>query len=78
MTKELTRDPKDGGQVYGLRISPIPAKTPEPAEKIKCGEDMVETVVAWAKENGKTIDELTSIYEMTETVKNAIIDALNG
>lgn len=78
MTKELTRDPKDGGQVYGLRISPIPAKMPEPAEKIKCGEDMIDTVVAWAKENGKTIDDLVGIYEMTETVKNAIIDALNG
>lgn len=78
MTKELTRDPNGGGQVYGLRVSPVPAKMPAPAEKIKCGEDLIDTVVAWAKENGKTIDELVEIYDMTDTVKNAIVDALNG
>lgn len=78
MTKELTRDPNGGGQTYGIRVSPVPAKMPAPAEKIKCGEDMIDTVVAWAKENGKAIDDLVVIYEMTETVKNAIIDALNG
>lgn len=78
MTREKTRDVQDGGETWGLRISKIPADNAPVQEKIKCGEDMIDTVVAWAKQNHKTIEELCEIYEMAETVKDAIIDALNG
>lgn len=81
MTKEMTRDPNGGGQTWGLRVSPIPApkRTPAPAKpaaKKVITEDKVEAVVAWAKENGKTIADIETVYEMSEIVKNAIIDAL--
>lgn len=85
LTREKTRDVQDGGETWGLRISKMPA-APEPkaaapapakpAAKKVITEDKVDAVVAWAKENGKTVADIEAVYDMSEVVKNAIIDAL--
>lgn len=81
LTKERTRDVQDGGETWGLRISKLPAapeKTPAPAQRKVIQEDQVQTIVDWAKKNGKTIDDIAALYDFaSETVKNAIVDALD-
>lgn len=84
MTKELTRDPNGGGQTYGLRVSPIPAPAQKPAapaapaKKPELTEDKLDAAIAWAKANGKTVEDIKCMYTMSETIENAIKDALNG
>lgn len=85
LCRELTRDPSDGGQVYGLRISKIPAAEAPAApakpkqEKKVITEDKVDTIINWARENGQTIDDIAAKCDFaSETVKNAIADALSA
>ena len=41
-------------------------------------ENQVQTIVEWAKKNGKTINDIADLYDFaSETVKNAIADALD-
>lgn len=65
LCRELTRDPSDGGQVYGLRISKLPA-SPESAPKPKAlpvlTADKVEAAKNWMAQNGKTIDDVKKQY----------------
>lgn len=82
LTKERCRDVQDGGETWGLRISKNPAadasvqQQTQQAKKV-ITEDKVQTVVDWAKKNGKTIDDIASMYDFeSDTVKQAIIDAL--
>lgn len=81
LTKERTRDVQDGGETWGLRISKLPAapeQSPAPAQRKVIQENQVQTIVDWARKNGKTIDDIASIYDFaSETVKNAIADALD-
>lgn len=82
LCRELTRDPSDGGQVYGLRVSklpPAPAPSSQaPAQKKVIQENQIQTIVDWAKKNGKSIDDIAALYDFaSETVKNAIADALD-
>lgn len=81
LTKERTRDVQDGGETWGLRISKLPAapeQAPAPAHRKVIQEDQVQTIVDWAKKNGKTIDDIAALYDFaSETVKNAIVDALD-
>lgn len=80
MTKEPCRDPNGGGQTIGLRVSPIPAKMPvaKPVVKPELTEDKLETAIEWAKKNGKTVDDIKGMYSVSETIENALKDALNG
>lgn len=80
LCRELTRDPSDGGQVYGLRISQLdPAPAPAPAQKKVIQESNVQAIVDWARENGQTIDDIAAKCDFaSETVKNAIADALSA
>ena len=75
LDSEPCRDPSDGTMTVGLRISlldPAPA-----AQKKAIQENQVQTIVDWAKKNGKTIDDIAALYDFaSETVKNAIVDAL--
>lgn len=81
LTKERCRDVQDGGETWGLRISKNPAadapvQQQAPAKKV-ITEDKVQVIVDWAKKNGKTIDDVASMYDFeSDTVKQAIIDAL--
>lgn len=81
LTKERTRDVQDGGETWGLRISKLPAapeQAPAKAQRKVIQEDQVQTIVDWAKKNGKTIDDIAALYDFaSETVKNAIVDALD-
>ena len=78
LTKEKTRDPQEGGECWGLRVSLIPAKQPEAPTRKSIHEDQVQTIVDWAKKNRKTIDDIAALYDFdSETVKNAIADALD-
>lgn len=73
LTKELTRDPSDGSQVYGLRISKIPAEAEQkPVEKKKLAMEKVEAVVKWAKGKGYGMPEVGKYYEMTAEVADAV------
>lgn len=76
MTKELCRDPNGGGQTYGLRVSPIPA--PAPAQKPELTEDKLESAIAWAKENKKTVADMKALFTMSQMIEDALKDALNG
>lgn len=80
LTKERTRDVQDGGETWGLRISKLPA-APAPAarpQRKTIQEEQVQTIVDWAKKNGKTIEDIAALYDFaSETVKNAIVDALD-
>lgn len=81
LTKERTRDVQDGGETWGLRISKLPAspeQSPAPAQRKVIQENQVQTIVDWARKNGKTIDDVAALYDFaSETVKNAIADALD-
>lgn len=81
LCRELTRDPSDGGQVYGLRISqldPAQEEAPRPQKKKTITEDKVDVVVEWAKKNGKTIADIEAMYEMSQPIRDALVDALHG
>ena len=81
LTKERGRDVQDGGETWGRRISKnpaseAPAEPQAPAKKV-ITEDKVQVIVDWAKKNGKAIDDIASMYDFeSDTVKQAIIDAL--
>lgn len=92
LTKEEARDIQNGGTTYGLRISRLgPASEQEmakwmvengyaaPAQKKVITEDKIDVIVAWAKENNYTVEQIAEKYDFeSETVKNAIADALVG
>lgn len=78
LTKEKTRDPQEGGECWGLRISRIPASPePEPkaAKKKPLTLDKVDSAVKWMKENGKTLDDVKKKYDVPQDVEDAIITA---
>ena len=84
LTKEKTRDPQEGGECWGLRISKIPAaeasaqSAPAPAKKKAVTEDKIDAVVKWAREKNLTFEQVAEKYDFaSDTVKQAIIDALN-
>lgn len=80
LTKEKCRDVQDGGETWGLRISKTPAEqesAPAAQSKKVITEDKIDVVVKWAKENGKTIGDISHMYDFaSDTVKDAIADAL--
>lgn len=88
LTKELTRDPKDGkSKVWGLRISKNPAKTPvqpkpTPAKTYTpvplTGEhENWDKCVGYMKGGGK-IEELKKKYTISEEVESQLKTEANG
>lgn len=81
LTKERCRDVQDGGETWGLRISKLPAaaeSAPAPAGKKVIQEGQVQTIVDWARKNGKTIDDISAIYDFSsDSVKSAVAGALD-
>nr|DAE44078.1 MAG TPA: hypothetical protein [Bacteriophage sp.] len=77
LTKEKTRDPQDGGECLGLRVSLIPAKkTDAPAKKV-IQESQISAVVDWARKNGLNIDNIAEKYDFASNdVRQTIIDNL--
>lgn len=79
LDSEPCRDPSDGTMTVGLRVSLLdPAPAPQPAQKKVITEDKIQVVVDWAKKNGKTVEDLDSLYDMSQTVRDAIVDALGS
>ena len=75
LTKDKTRDPQDGGDCWGLRVSLIPAKQPE---KKVISEDKIGVVVKWARENNLTIDDVAKKYDFeSDAIRQSIIAELN-
>lgn len=76
LTKEKTRDPQDGGDCWGLRVSLIPASKPE-AKKKPIPAEKVQSAIDWAQTNNKTIADIEEIYSLSDEQKSAIEKALN-
>lgn len=91
LTSEQCKDPNGGGMTVGLRISQLPAASEQemakwmadngfakaqPTKK-ELPEDKIQAVVDWARANGRTIADIDAAYTMSETVRDAIIDALS-
>lgn len=76
LDSEPCRDPSDGDMTIGLRISKL---DPDPAPQKKViTADKVSVIVDWAIKNGKTIDDIATMYDFASAeVRQAIIDALN-
>ena len=73
LCRELTRDPSDGGQVYGLRISQVPAaEEAAPATRKQLPADKVDVVVKWALERGLALEEVEKKYEMSDEVRELV------
>lgn len=77
LCRELTRDPSDGGQVYGLRISKFPAAAlAEPTKKV-ITEDKVGVIVEWALKNGLDMAAIKAKYDFeSQTVEDAVADGI--
>ena len=79
LTKEKTRDPQEGGECWGLRVSLIPARQPEPPKKKTIPEDKVKIIVDWARKEGLSFAQVAERYDFeSDAVKQAIIGALNN
>lgn len=94
LTKEEARDVQNGGTTFGLRISRIgPASEQEmakwmaehgyaadaPSTKKVVTEDKVESVIAWAKKKGYSIEKVSETYDFeSEKVKGAVAAALSA
>lgn len=77
IVKEWTRDPVDGGQIEGLRISktPEPQPKPEPKKKpvLEIGSENYAKCVAYIKE-GKDFAALDKAFEISEEVKAKLME----
>lgn len=77
LDSEPCRDPSDGDMTIGLRISKLDPD-PEPSKKV-ITEDKIDTIVTWAKNNSKSIEQIAEKYDFeSDAVKDAIVDALGG
>lgn len=72
LTKERCRDVQDGGETWGLRISKIPASPAPASVKKSVTPDKVGVVVEWARRNGKTLEDIKEMYDMSKEVEVAI------
>lgn len=76
LTKELTRDVQDGGETWGLRISKFPPAEEKKQRKV-IKEENVKTIVDWAKEKGKSFDDVAEKYDFeNDKVRNAVADGI--
>ncbi len=77
LSKEKTRDPQDGGECWGLRVSLIPAKKTDAPVKKVIQESQISTVVDWARKNRLNIDKIAEKYDFASNdVRQTIIDNL--
>lgn len=77
LTKEKTRDPQDGGECWGLRVSLIPAKQPDAPAKKVIQEGQISTIVDWARKNRLSIDQIAEKYDFASNdVRQTIINNL--
>lgn len=75
MTKEMTRDVQDGGQIEGLRISKIPAKIkyePTKKETLKIGSENFNKCLDAVK-SGYTVEQLRVKYDISNEVEKELL-----
>lgn len=91
LTSEPCKDPNGGGTTVGLRIGQIPPVSeqemqkwmvehgyaqPVQPQKKDITADKVAVTVEWAKKNGKTIDDIAKMYNMSEDIRKQISESL--
>lgn len=91
LTSEPCKDPNGGGTTVGLRIGQIPPASeqemrkwmiehgyaqPAQPQKKEITADKVAVTVEWAKKNGKTIDDIAKMYNMSEDIRKQISESL--
>lgn len=91
LTSEPCKDPNGGGTTVGLRIGQIPPASeqemrkwmiehgyaqPVQLQKKDITADKVAVTVEWAKKNGKTIDDIAKMYNMSEDIRKQISESL--
>lgn len=91
LTSEPCKDPNGGGTTVGLRIGQIPPVSeqemqkwmvehgyaqPTQPQKKEITADKVAITVEWAKKNGKTIDDIAKMYNMSEDIRKQISESL--
>lgn len=72
LTREKTRDPQDGTDTWGLRISKLPPAPEKKPEKKTLTKENVEAVREWMVKNGKTVEDLRSFYVMSEEIEKML------
>lgn len=92
LTSEPCKDPNGGGTTVGLRIGQIPPASeqemqkwmvehgyaqPTQSQKKEITADKVAVTVEWAKKNGKTIDDIAKMYNMSEEIRKQISESLS-
>lgn len=92
LTSEPCKDPNGGGTTVGLRIGQIPPVSeqemqkwmvehgyaqPTQSQKKEITADKVAVTVEWAKKNGKTIDDIAKMYNMSEEIRKQISESLS-
>lgn len=91
LTSEPCKDPNGGGTTVGLRIGQIPPASeqemqkwmvehgyaqPTQPQKKEITADKVAVTIEWAKKNGKTIDDIAKMYNMSEEIRKQISESL--
>ena len=66
LTQEKTKDIRDGGETYGLRISKVPAKAPK-KPTLTSTSSKWNDCVEWVKQ-GNTAESLRQWYEISDAV----------
>lgn len=76
LTREVCRDPQDGGDTWGLRISKTPAKVPE-VPKLTKDSDKMTSAIEFLKNGGK-IEDIKKKYEITKETEEWMLGEIKG
>lgn len=74
LTQELTRDPNDGGKIYGLRIG---RDAPAGKDRIVIGTDKFNAAIVALKNGQCDLNYITDKYEVSEEAMKLFKEALN-
>ena len=80
LDSEPCRDPSDGTMTVGLRVSlidPDPAPAAEQSLPVM-SFDQIEGAVKWMKDNGKTVEDVKKLYTVSQSIEDALIDAMGS
>lgn len=72
LTREKTRDPQDGTDTWGLRISMLPPAPERKVEKKTLTEENVSAVREWMKKNNKTLADVRAYYVVSDEIEKLL------
>lgn len=74
LTREKTRDPQDGTDTWGLRISMLPpAPERRETEKKVLTEENVAAIREWMQKNKKTLDDVRAYYVVSDDIAKMLL-----